>query len=150
MYELLTDQARKVLQLSCQEAQRFRHEYLGTEHILLGLVVEDWGVAAQVLKKLGIEILKIRQEVEKIICMGPERVTMSKLPQTPRAKKAIEHAVLEARVLNHHYVGTEHLLLGLLREGQGVAAQVLINLGLDLPLIRKEILDLLDTIRMIP
>src|SRR5947199_455539 len=143
MYERFTDRARKVMQLANQEAQRFNHEYIGTEHILLGLVKEGSGVAANVLKNLDIDLRKIRLEVEKIVQAGPDMVTMGKLPQTPRAKKVIEYAIEEARNLNHNYVGTEHLLLGLLREQEGVAAQVLMNLGLKLEDVREEVLNLL-------
>jgi ATP-dependent Clp protease ATP-binding subunit ClpC len=143
MYERFTDRARKVMQLANQEAQRFNHEYIGTEHILLGLVKEGTGVAANVLKNLDIDLRKIRLEVEKIVQAGPDMVTMGKLPQTPRAKKVIEYSIEEARNLNHNYVGTEHLLLGLLREQEGVAAQVLQNLGLKLEDVREEVLNLL-------
>ena len=143
MYERFTDRARKVMQLANQEAQRFNHEYIGTEHILLGLVKEGSGVAANVLKNLDIDLRRIRLEVEKIVQAGPDMVTMGKLPQTPRAKKVIEYSIEEARNLNHNYVGTEHLLLGLLREQEGVAAQVLINLGLKLEDVREEVLNLL-------
>ncbi|MEZ6046037.1 MAG: ATP-dependent Clp protease ATP-binding subunit [Planctomycetaceae bacterium] len=143
MYERFTDRARKVMQLANQEAQRFNHEYIGTEHILLGLVKEGSGVAANVLKNLDADLRKIRLEVEKIVQSGPDMVTMGKLPQTPRAKKVIEYAMEEARNLNHNYVGTEHLLLGLLREQEGVAAQVLMNLGLKLEDVREEVLNLL-------
>lgn len=143
MYERFTDRARKVMQLANQEAQRFNHEYIGTEHILLGLVKEGSGVAANVLKNLDIDLRKIRLEVEKIVQSGPDMVTMGKLPQTPRAKKVIDYSIEEARNLNHNYVGTEHLLLGLLREQEGVAAQVLMNLGLKLEDVREEVLNLL-------
>ena len=143
MYERFTDRARKVMQLANQEAQRFNHEYIGTEHILLGLVKEGSGVAANVLKNLDVDLRKIRLEVEKIVQSGPDMVTMGKLPQTPRAKKVIDYAVEEARNLGHNYVGTEHLLLGLLREQEGVAAQVLMNLGLKLEDVREEVLNLL-------
>ncbi len=143
MYERFTDRARKVMQLANQEAQRFNHEYIGTEHILLGLVKEGSGVAANVLKNLDIDLRKIRLEVEKIVQTGPDMVTMGKLPHTPRAKKVIEYSIEEARNLNHNYVGTEHLLLGLLREQEGVAAQVLMNLGLKLEDVREEVLNLL-------
>src|ERR1700758_259657 len=143
MYERFTDRARKVMQLANQEAQRFNHEYIGTEHILLGLVKEGSGVAANVLKNLDIDLRKIRLEVEKIVQSGPDMVTMGKLPQTPRAKKVIEYSIEEARNLNHNYVGTEHLLVGLLREQEGVAAQVLMNLGLRLEDVREEVLNLL-------
>ena len=143
MFERLTDRARKVMALANQEAQRFNHEYIGTEHILLGLVKEGSGVGANVLKNLDIDLRKVRLEVEKLVKSGPEMVTMGKLPQTPRAKKVIEYAIEEARNLNHNYVGTEHLLLGLLREHDGVAAQVLLNLGLKLEEVREEVLNLL-------
>jgi ATP-dependent Clp protease ATP-binding subunit ClpC len=131
------------MQLANQEAQRFNHEYIGTEHVLLGLIKEGSGVAANVLKNLDIDLRKIRMEVEKLVQSGPDMVTMGKLPQTPRAKKVIEYSMEEARNLNHNYVGTEHILLGLLREQEGVAAQVLMNLGLKLEDVREEVLNLL-------
>ncbi|MEL6740009.1 MAG: ATP-dependent Clp protease ATP-binding subunit, partial [Planctomycetota bacterium] len=143
MFERFTDRARKVMALANQEAQRFNHEYIGTEHILLGLVKEGSGVGANVLKNLDVDLRKVRLEVEKLVKAGPEMVTMGKLPQTPRAKKVIEYAIEEARNLNHNYVGTEHLLLGLLREHDGVAAQVLMNLSLKLEEVREEVLNLL-------
>ncbi len=143
MFERLTDRARKVMALANQEAQRFNHEYIGTEHILLGLVKEGSGVGANVLKNLEVDLRKVRLEVERLVQAGPEMGTMGKLPQTPRAKKVIEYAGEEARSLNHNYVGTEHLLLGLLREHDGVAAQVLRNLGLKLDEVREEVLNLL-------
>ncbi|MEO1009018.1 MAG: ATP-dependent Clp protease ATP-binding subunit [Planctomycetota bacterium] len=143
MFERFTDRARKVMGLANQEAQRLNHEYIGTEHILLGLVKEGSGVGANVLKNLDVDLRKVRLEVEKLVKAGPEMVTMGKLPQTPRAKKVIEYAIEEARSLNHNYVGTEHLLLGLLREQDGVAAQVLRNLGLKLEEVREEVLNLL-------
>ncbi|MFZ5830437.1 MAG: ATP-dependent Clp protease ATP-binding subunit [Planctomycetota bacterium] len=143
MYERFTDRARKVMQLANQEAQRFNHEYIGTEHILLGLIKEGSGVAANVLKNLDVDLRKIRLEVEKLVQSGPDMVTMGKLPQTPRAKKVIEYSMEEARNLGHNYVGTEHILLGLLREQEGVAAQVLMNLGLKLEEVREEVLNLL-------
>ena len=143
MFERFTDRARKVMALANQEAQRFNHEYVGTEHVLLGLVKEGQGVAANVLHNLQVDLKKIRIEVEKIVKSGPAMVTMGKLPQTPRAKKVIEFAIEEARNLGHNYVGTEHLLLGLLREHDGVAAQVLMNLGLKLDEVRAEVLNIL-------
>ncbi|MCC7145477.1 MAG: ATP-dependent Clp protease ATP-binding subunit [Phycisphaeraceae bacterium] len=143
MFERFTERARKVMALANQEAQRFNHEYIGTEHILLGLVKEGSGVGANVLKNLDVDLRKVRLEVEKLVKSGPDMVTMGKLPQTPRAKKVIEYAIEEARNLNHNYVGTEHLLLGLLREHEGVAAQVLMNLGLKLEEVREEVLNLL-------
>jgi ATP-dependent Clp protease ATP-binding subunit ClpC len=143
MFERFTDRARKVMALANQEAQRFNHEYIGTEHILLGLVKEGSGVGAQVLKNLDVDIKKLRLEIEKLVKSGPDMVTMGKLPQTPRAKKVIEFAIEEARSLNHNYVGTEHILLGLLRETEGIAAQVMMNLGLKLEDVRQEVLNLL-------
>ncbi len=143
MFERFTDRARKVMALANQEAQRLNHEYIGTEHILLGLVKEGSGVGANVLRNLDVDLRKVRLEVERLVRAGPEMVTMGKLPQTPRAKKVIEYAIEEARNLNHNYVGTEHLLLGLLREHDGVAAQVLMNLGLKLEEVREEVLNLL-------
>jgi ATP-dependent Clp protease ATP-binding subunit ClpC len=143
MFERFTERARKVMALANQEAQRFNHEYIGTEHILLGLVKEGSGVGANVLKNLGVDLHKVRMEVEKLVKAGPDMVTMGKLPQTPRAKKVVEYSIEEARNLNHNYVGTEHLLLGLLREHDGVAAQVLMNLGLKLEEVREEVLNLL-------
>ena len=143
MFERFTDRARKVMALANQEAQRFNHEYIGTEHILLGLVKEGSGVGANVLKNLDVDLRRVRLEVERLVKAGPEMVTMGRLPQTPRAKKVIEYAIEEARNLNHNYVGTEHLLLGLLREHDGVAAQVLMNLGLKLEEVREEVLNLL-------
>lgn len=129
MYERFTDRARKIMMLANQEAIRFNHEYIGTEHILLGLVKEGSGLASMVLKNLDVDLRKIRLEVEKRVQSGPEMVTMGKLPQTPRAKKVIELAMQSAVELQNNYVGTEHIFLGLLRVDEGVAAQVLKNLG---------------------
>ncbi len=143
MFERFTDRARKVMALANQEAQRFNHEYIGTEHILLGLIKEGSGVGATVLKNLDVDIKKLRIEIEKHVPNGPDMVTMGKLPQTPRAKKVIEYAIEEARALNHNYVGTEHILLGLLRESEGIAAQVLMDIDLKLEDIRQEVLNLL-------
>lgn len=143
MFERFTDRARKVMALANQEAQRFNHEYLGTEHILLGLAKEGNGVGANVLKNLGVDTAKLRLEVEKLVKSGPDVVSVGKLPQTPRARRVIEYAIEEARSLNHNYVGTEHILLGLLRESSGQAAQVLMNLGLKLDSVREEVLNLL-------
>lgn len=144
MDKRFTDRSRKVMLLANQEAQRYRHEYIGTEHILLGLAKEGSGVAAHVLRNLDIELGKIQREVDKLILRGPEgKVVIGKLPQTPRAKKVIEYAMDEARALNHNYVGTEHILLGLLRETEGVAAQILMNLGGKLEDMRTATLALL-------
>ena len=143
MFERFTDRARKVMALANQEAQRFNHEYIGTEHILLGLVKEGSGVGATVLKNLDVDIKKLRLAIEKRVKSGPDMVTMGKLPQTPRAKKVIEYAIEEARALNHNYVGTEHVLLGLLRETEGIAAQVLMDMDMKLEDVRQEVLNLL-------
>jgi ATP-dependent Clp protease ATP-binding subunit ClpC len=143
MYERFTDRARKVIKLAGQEARRFSHEYIGTEHILLGLIKEGSGVAANVLKNLDLDHLMIRAAIEKLVLDGPELVSWRKLPLTPRAKKVIEYSKEEARSLNHNYVGTEHILLGLLREQEGVAAVVLTNLGLKLEEVRQEVLNVL-------
>ena len=143
MFERFTDRARKVMALANQEAQRFNHEYIGTEHILLGLVKEGSGVGATVLKNLDVDIKKLRLAIEKRVKSGPDMVTMGKLPQTPRAKKVIEYAIEEARALNHNYVGTEHILLGLLRETEGIAAQVLMDMDMRLEDVRQEVLNLL-------
>jgi hypothetical protein len=140
MYERFTDRARKVMQLANQEAQRFRYEYIGTEHILLGLVKEGGGVAANVLKNLDIDLRKIRREVEKIIQSRPLALApRGRRPQTPRARKVIERAIEEARNLNDNFVGTEHLLLGLLGDADCAAGQVLLNLGLGLEEVRREV-----------
>src|ERR1700734_932708 len=129
MFERFTDRARKVMALANQEAQRFNHEYIGTEHILLGLVKEGSSIGANVLKDLDVDLRKVRLEVEKLVKSGPDMVTMVKLPQTPRTKKVIGYAIEEARNLNHNFVGTEHLLLGLLRDPDTVAVQILKDLG---------------------
>jgi ATP-dependent Clp protease ATP-binding subunit ClpC len=145
MYERFTDRARKVIQLANQEAQRFNHEFIATEHILLGLVKEGSGVAANVLKNLGVDLPKIRQAVELVVQPGPrtDNALGGKLPHTPRARKVVDYAIEEARHLNHNYVGTEHLLLGLIREHDGTAAKVLTNLGLTRDRVREEVLRLI-------
>ena len=145
MFKKFTDRGRKVMALANQEAQRFNHKYIGTEHILLGLVKEGSGVGANVLKNLDVDLRKVRLEVEKLVKSGPETVTMGKLPQTPRAKKVIEYAIEEMEAFNHEHVGTEHLLLGLLREQNGVAAQVLMGcFNLRLEDMRAEVLETRD------
>ena len=136
-FEKFSERARRVLSLAQEEAQRFNHNYIGTEHILLGLVRETEGVAARVLSNLNVELVKVRSAVEFIIGRG-ERPTPGEIGLTPRAKKVIELAVDEARRLNHHYIGTEHLLIGLMREGEGVAAGVLESLGVSLEKVRDE------------
>src|SRR5947209_17631883 len=119
MYERFTDRARKVMQLANQEAQRFNHEYIGTEHILLGLVKEGSGVAANALKNLDIDLRKIRLEAEKVVQPGRNFAYMGKLPQTPKAKKVIEYSIDEERNLRHNYVGTENVLVGRIRQEEG-------------------------------
>lgn len=168
MYERFTDRARKVMQLAKAEAQRLNHEYIGTEHILLGIIEEGSGVAATVMKERGVNFNSIRDEVDKIVQRGPDPEPADspdpgglrgwitalslalfwldarrKRPQTPTAKHVIEYAMREARNLNHGYVGTEHLLLGLLIDRESVSYHVLTNLGLELHDVREEILDLL-------
>ncbi len=142
MNDRFTDRARKVMQLTNQEAQRLNVEYIGTEHILLGLAREGTGVAVQVLNNLGVQPQKIITEVEKITVSTDSADLINKLPATPRAKKVIEYAMLEALNLKHGYVGTEHVLLGLLREDAGVASQVLMNFGLSLEQVREELVAL--------
>lgn len=144
MYERFTDRSRRVMQLANKEAQRFHHDYIGTEHILLGITKESGCLAATIVESFGVDIGKVRMEVEKIVKSGPEMVTMGKLPYTPRAKKAIGHAIEESNSLNHNYVGTEHLLIGLSRGHKGIAAQVLVNLGLKLEDVRKAALSLIS------
>ena len=136
-FEKFSERARRVLSLAQEEAQRFNHNYIGTEHMLLGLVRETDGVAAKVLSNLGVELGKVRSAVEFIIGRG-ERSSPGEIGLTPRAKKVIELAVDEARRFNHHYIGTEHLLIGLMREGEGVAAGVLESLGVNLDKVRGE------------
>jgi ATP-dependent Clp protease ATP-binding subunit ClpC len=143
MFDRFTDRAKKVMSFARQEAMKFNHEYIGTEHILLGLVQEGSGVAANVLKNMTIDLEKIRHEVEKIVKTGPSMVTMGQLPFTPRAKKVLELSMEEASQLAHNYIGTEHLLLGLIRENEGIAAQVLMNLGVKLDEVREEVLEFL-------
>ncbi len=142
MFERFTERARKVVYLAQQEAARLGHNVVGTEHLLLGLLSEGEGVAAKALESLDIRLDKIRDEVEKIIGSG-ETNPFGEIPFTPRAKRVLELAVDEGRQLGHNYVGTEHILLGLIREGEGVAAQVLKNLGADLDRVRKEVIGLL-------
>ncbi len=139
-----TPRAQQVLQLARKEADRFNHGYVGTEHLLLGLIALGQGVAVNVLQRMGIDLETVRMEVEKAVGVGPETKTMGNVPFTPRVKKVLALAGSEARALNHSYVGTEHILLGLLREGEGVAARVLKNLNVDLEKTRIEIMKELD------
>ena len=139
-----TPRAQQVLQLARKEADRFNHGYVGTEHLLLGLVALGQGVAVNVLQKMGVNLESVRLEVEKAVGVGPQTKTVGNVPFTPRVKKVLALAGSEARALNHAYVGTEHILLGLLREGEGVAARVLKNLGVDLEKTRVEVMKELD------
>jgi len=145
MFNRFTERARKVIVLAKEEAKRFNHDYIGTEHILLGLIREGEGVAATVLQKLGLNLQNIRLEIEKLVQPGPATQILGDIPFTPRAKKALELAAEEARALGHNYIGTEHILLGLIREGEGVASQVLMNLGLDLETVRNEVMEILGS-----
>lgn len=143
MFDRFTDRARKIMGLGRMEAQRLCHQYIGTEHLLVGMVEEGSGVAANVLRNLGVGLPEIRGAVEAIAKPGPTMVTMGQLPFTPRTKKAMEHAAEEAQNLRHNYIGTEHLLLGLLCEGGGAAIDALVSLDLSPQVIRAEILECL-------
>ncbi|MGQ0552395.1 MAG: ATP-dependent Clp protease ATP-binding subunit [Planctomycetota bacterium] len=143
MFDRFTDRARKVMNLAKSEAQRLNHEYIGTEHILLGLVQEGSGVAANVLRNMGIDLKRIRAEIEKLVKGSSTMVPMGNLPFTPRAKKVLELSLEEASQLGHNYIGTEHLLLGLIKESEGIAARVLTNLGVKLEDVREEVLEFL-------
>jgi len=145
MFDRFTERARKVIILAKEEAKRFNHDYIGTEHILLGLIKEGESVAAAVLQNLGLSLDTIRLEVEKLVQFGPSTVVSGDIPFTPKAKKVIELAMDEARRLGHNYIGTEHLLLGLIKEGEGVASHVLMNVGLDLNKVRSEVIKLLGS-----
>jgi ATP-dependent Clp protease ATP-binding subunit ClpA len=145
MYERFTDRSRKVMQLANQQAQKLNHEYIGTEHILLGLVKEGSGVAANVFKNLGIDPNKIALKILEIVQPCPSsEIVMGRLPHTPRAKKVLEYSIEESRLLGHNHVGTEHLLLGLVRETEGIAAVVLTDFGLTLDRTREAIRSLLE------
>ena len=140
MYERFTDRVRKVMALANQEAWRFNHEYIGTEHILLGMVKEGSGIGVKVLKNLDVDIKEVRPDVERLIKRGPNLVAIGKLPHTPRVKKVIKYAIEECRCLHHKIVGTEHILLGIIRESEGIAAQVLMNWELPIEQVRHEVL----------
>jgi ClpA/ClpB-like protein len=142
MFERFTNRARRVVVLAQEEARVLNHNYIGTEHLLLGLIHEGDGVAARALESLGVSLEAVRAQVEEIIGEGTEAPT-GHIPFTPRTKRVIELSLREARQLRHNYVGTEHILLGLVREGQGVAAKVLVKLGADLPRVRQEVVQLL-------
>jgi len=143
MFNRFTERARKVLVLAKEEARRFNHDYIGTEHVLLGLIREGEGVACAVLQNLGADLERLRIEIEKLISSGSTTSVLGDIPFTPRAKKALELAAEEARSLGHNYIGTEHILLGLLREEEGLASQALFSLGIDLKKIKDEISALL-------
>jgi len=143
VFERFTDRARRVVVLAQEEARMLNHNYLGTEHILLGLIHEGEGVAARALESLGISLEAVRQQVEEIIGQG-QQAPSGHIPFTPRAKKVMELASREALQLGHNYIGTEHILLGLIREGEGVAAQVLVKLGADLNRVRQQVIQLLQ------
>jgi hypothetical protein len=142
MFERFTDRARRVVVLAQEEARMLNHNYIGTEHILLGLIHEGEGVAARALESLGISLEAVRQQIEEIIGQG-EQAPFGHIDLTPRAKKVLELSSREALQLGHNYIGTEHILLGLIREGEGVAAQVLARLGADLSRVRQQLIQLL-------
>jgi len=142
MFERFTDRARRVVVLAQEEARMLQHDYIGTEHILLGLIHEGQGVAARALESLGISHEAVRQQVEEIIGQG-QQAPSGHIPFTPRAKKVLELSLREAIQLGHNYIGTEHILLGLIREGDGVAAQVLVRLGADLDRTRQRVIEVL-------
>ncbi len=139
-----TPRAQQVLALARREADRFHHNFVGTEHLLLGLIRLGQGTAVNVLGKMGLDLENVRMEVEKQVGTGPEQKIVGNIPYTPRVKKVLAFAAKEAAALNHTYVGTEHILLGLLREGDGVAARVLKNLNVDIEVTRQHILRELD------
>src|SRR3984957_11614569 len=142
MFERFTDRARRVVVLAQEEARMLNHNYIGTEHVLLGLIHEGEGVAAKALESLGISLDAVRQRVEEIIGQG-QQAPSGHIPFTPRAKKVLELSRREASQLGHNYIGTEHILLGLIREGDGVAAQVLVHLGADLNRVRQQVIQLI-------
>jgi ATP-dependent Clp protease ATP-binding subunit ClpA len=143
VFERFTDRARRVVVFAQEESRLLNHQHIGTEHILLGLIQEGEGVAARVLAQLGISLEKARQGVEATILRG-EKPPRGHIPFTPRAKKVLELSLREAVQLGHNYIGTEHILLGLVREGDGVAAQVLVGLGADLGSVREEVVEVLE------
>ena len=143
MFERFTDRARRVVVLAQEEARMLNHNYIGTEHILLGLIHEGEGVAAKALESMNISLDAVREQVQEIIGQGQAAPT-GHIPFTPRAKKVLELSLREALQLGHNYIGTEHILLGLIREGEGVAAQVLQKLGADLNRVRQTVIQLLS------
>ena len=149
MFQRFTDRARTVVVLAQDEARRLDHNYIGTEHILLGLIREGEGVAAKALEALGISLDSVRQQVEQIIGQG-QQAPSGHIPFTPRAKNVLQLSLSEARQLGHDYIGTEHILLGLIREGEGVAAQVLVRLGAELDRVRQQVIQLISSYRPQP
>ena len=143
MFERFTDRARRVVVLAQEEARMLNHNYIGTEHILLGLIHEGEGVASKALESLGISLESVREQVQEIIGQG-QQAPSGHIPFTPRAKKVLELSLREALQLGHNYIGTEHILLGLIREGEGVAAQVLVKLGADLNRVRQQVIQLIS------
>src|SRR5262245_35934868 len=143
MSNRFTERAQRVILIAQEEAKRLNHDYVGTEHLLLGLIALGEGVAAQVLANLGVDLRRVRNEIEKIVGTGDNVMLLGEIPFTPRAKKVLELAVEEAQNMGHNYVGTEHLLLGLIREEEGVAARVLENIGVRLDVVREEVISLL-------
>ncbi len=143
MFERFTDRARRVVVLAQEEARLLNHNYIGTEHILLGLIHEGEGVAAKALAAMGISLEAVRQQVEDIIGRGQQAMT-GHIPFTPRSKRVLELSLRESLQLGHNYIGTEHILLGLIREGEGVAAQVLVRMGADLNRVRQQVIQLLE------
>src|SRR6187200_729602 len=143
MFERFTDRARRVVVLAQEEARMLNHNYIGTEHILLGLIHEGEGVAAKALESMDISLNAVREQVQEIIGEG-SHAPSGHIPFTPRAKKVLELSLREALQLGHNYIGTEHILLGVVREGEGVAAQVLVKLGADLSRVRQEVIGLMS------
>ncbi len=142
MFEHFTDRSRKVVALANQQAQRLQHNFIGTEHLLLGMIKEGDGVGVRAMKKLGLKMKKVWEDVEKRTEVGPTGVSMGRLPQTPLFKRVMENAIEESRTLQHDHVGTEHLLLGMLQEQDGIAGQTLRNMGLNLEDTRQQVIDL--------
>ena len=144
MFERFTDRARRIVVLAQEEARMLNHDYIGTEHLLLGLIHEGEGVAAKALVSLGISLEAVRQQVEETVGHGqPQQSKSGHIPFTPRAKKVLELSLRESQRLNHNYIGTEHILLGLIREGEGVGARVLMALGADVDRVRHAVIELL-------
>ena len=144
MFDKFTDRARKVINIARKEAERLHHDHIGTEHVLLGLLIEGYGVAANVLENMDMNVEELRREVEKLVKPTPDPLKFSQITFTNRAKKALEFAIEEARDLEHQYIGTEHLLLGLLHEPQGRAAQILETLGVKLEDVRNDVISFLS------